>query len=211
MAFPTTGLLDDFDRVNEGPPPSANWTGGIIGFAVGDGLEVNSGRLAGNASANNDGYWNVSTFGPNCECWMTIAATLANSGAWQECFCRLTDIGDGTSDGYLVRARFANPLSSSTLQILKITNGAYSSIGSPASTTVELAAGDMFGIAAIGSSIQGWYKAVAGSWTQFAEATDTDYTTAGNIGALLRTSTTHRADDFSGGDAIDTGLAWITA
>ena len=26
MAFPTTGLLDDFNRADEGPPPSASWS-----------------------------------------------------------------------------------------------------------------------------------------------------------------------------------------
>ena len=34
MAFPTTGILDDFNRGNEGPPPSANWTTLVQGHKV---------------------------------------------------------------------------------------------------------------------------------------------------------------------------------
>lgn len=61
-------LLDDFDRANEGPPPSANWTV-VTWTSPGSGLKVDTNLcVAGNPSDGEDNstIWTAATFGPDC-------------------------------------------------------------------------------------------------------------------------------------------------
>lgn len=71
MAFPTTPILDNFNRGDEGPPPSANWT--TVTWSDG-GLKVLSNAAVPEATTTGDYiiYWNASTFGPNLEARFTI-------------------------------------------------------------------------------------------------------------------------------------------
>jgi hypothetical protein len=64
MAFPSTPILDDFNRSNEGPPPSSNWT------SIYNGHVVASNHIRGYVyNDNNVSMWNASTFGPNIEAY----------------------------------------------------------------------------------------------------------------------------------------------
>jgi hypothetical protein len=68
-------------------------------------------------------------------------------------------------------------------------------------TTIP-AAGDDFGISCIGSTISGWYRPAAGSWTLIGSVVDTAVTGTGYIGWW--TDSTDKAwvfDDFGGGNA----------
>src|SRR5436189_297727 len=61
--FPTTNILDDFNRSNQGPPPSSNW----VSDGSPDGWKV----LSNQATPSVDGYahdvWERDTFGPDSE------------------------------------------------------------------------------------------------------------------------------------------------
>jgi len=202
MPFPTTGLLDDFNRANEGPPPSASWTTAVIAGGT-DGLVVLSNVLKGNGSGSNEGYWNVSTFGPDVECYMKVAAKLEDSGAYQMVYCRLTTIGSGTTDGYGCRLSFS--ATTDSLRLFRIDNGSVTYLGTGVSQ--ETAVGDQWGIEIVGDALKLMYKPVAGSWSSIESVTDGTYSASGHIGALLRGGNTHRADDFSGGTVVSSPLA----
>jgi hypothetical protein len=73
MTFPTTPILDDFNRANEGPPPSANWSAYHASWGFGDGLEVVSNQCKGNSYNLCGDWWSVETFGSDCEVYVTIA------------------------------------------------------------------------------------------------------------------------------------------
>ena len=72
MAFPESSILDNFNRGDEGPPLSSDWT--EMGH-VSDGLEVVSNEAEGETgfSAACTEYWNPATFGPACEAYVTIS------------------------------------------------------------------------------------------------------------------------------------------
>lgn len=65
--FPTTGVLDNFDRADE-DPIGGDWSNGVNGSGSCD--------IAGNAlvGAQNGGcWWNASSFGENQEVFMTFS------------------------------------------------------------------------------------------------------------------------------------------
>src|SRR5664279_4059548 len=65
--FPTTPVLDNFNRAGTTAPPSANWTfgqedNGNLALA-GDSATATSSAVGANLDEGD--YWNASTFGPN--------------------------------------------------------------------------------------------------------------------------------------------------
>lgn len=198
MAFPTTGVLDNFNRADQEPPLSASWSQGPKSFTAGDRMDIKTNQAAGNAGNDNNDYWNVATFGPDCEVHWKVSARLDT--VWQELYARLVNIGSGTSDGYGIRLTFIAGASNDELLIFRLDNGALTSLG--AAFVQEVAAGDSFGLEIVGSTLTAYYKPAAGSWTSLGTRTDATYSAAGNIGAMLRGGNTHRGDDFGGGTVV---------
>lgn len=186
MAFPTTGILDNFNRANEGPPPSASWStpAGLSGCVV-------SSNQCAAAAANGFAVWNTS-YNDAQECYATIAVMSGSVAV----FARMQNTGSGaTLDGYSVVT------GGTTIYIQRIDNGGATTLGSPISQTVS--AGDAIGIVVNGSSIQSWYKASGGSWTLIDTQTDSTYSGSGQP-AVVMTDTTARLDDFGGGTVVVT-------
>lgn len=82
MPFPVTSVLDNFNRSAVGPPPSASWT---TGLGRSWGFKVNaSNQMVAEATTGNEEYaqyYNVATYGPNCEVYITLAAVDSNANA----------------------------------------------------------------------------------------------------------------------------------
>lgn len=177
--FPTTGILDDFDRADEGPPPSPSWTDTWLQ----GGLRVVTSECANNA-AGGDAYWNPSTFGPNAEVFTTINVVQAFYLG-----VRLTTPTPVAVDGYFVYYLGGN------WTISRIDDGSFTQLGAAASAALSV--GDGAGLEADGSSIS-IYNRDGGAWSLLTSRTDSTYATAGYIG-LGCDSTSARADDFGGG------------
>ncbi len=198
MAFPTTGVLDAFNRANEGPPPSANWTSA---------WENNQFSVVGNqcehTGALNDystAHWNVSTFGPDSECYVTVVAKPTNNDDELGVGCRMANIGAGTTDGYMMTPRVKSA-ATDEFRLFRFDNGVSTQLG--AAVTQEIATGDAIGIEAIGSTIKAFYKASGGSWTEVMSRTDATYTAAGSILLLAEKGPSDvQFDDFGGGTVI---------
>ncbi|KKL92143.1 hypothetical protein LCGC14_1887670 [marine sediment metagenome] len=143
MAFPTTGLLDDFNRGNEGPPPSADWTTLVEGHKV-----VSNECQSNNTSASqNVSMWDTNTFGPDCEVFISIP-TLPDFRV--EVALRTTTLVLGTHDGYRVSADMGN----NGIEIRRVDNGANTQLGADVAFT--WAVGDKIGGEVIGSTIKGY-------------------------------------------------------
>lgn len=77
VPFPTTGLIDNFNRANAGPQPSASWSQGPLDFTASEGLVVSGNQLARNSTGSSyqDSYWsNVQTSSGNSEAYATVAS-----------------------------------------------------------------------------------------------------------------------------------------
>jgi hypothetical protein len=194
-SFPTTGILDGFNRDNEGPPPNANWSkpfGGILGeFKVVSNQCVVDQILNGGCY----GYWGPATFGPDCEFYATVIA-VPTTGDFS-LFARAADV-----TGFVVDAYGATWVHDGTIRIIRSDDGDPNHL--LATGTQALSAGDKVGIQIIGSTIRMWYKPVAGSWTVLLTAVDATYSAAGYL-MLGAEDPDVIFDDVGGGTYIPVG------
>lgn len=190
MAFPTTPILDNFNRADSGTLGS-NWTiSGDVDLAI----SSNQAAPSSAAAFNND-YYNVKTF-LNCEAYVTVNVKPTNG------------------DLMGLQARFQSGGETYYLEIISDAGtdtwalGYFDGISSGFeldSGTQEITNGDSFGIACIGSSIQAWYKSGAGAWTLLSSKEDTTLTADGFLGLYAEPAadTNIRFDNFGGGNAVN--------
>lgn len=189
MAFPTTGLLDQFTRGDEGPPPSASWT------TMDQGHKVVSNQCDTNAVGEDtfvSGY-NASTYGPDSECYFT--AVVVNDFG-EGVFARLTTLVLATTDGYLYWRSSTN-----VTRLYRTDNGGFTQLGAdgPAFT---IANGDKLGIECIDDSIKGYIDDGGAGWAEEIARTEGTYGDAGYLGIRSNPGAgdTGTIDDFGGGD-----------
>jgi len=184
VSFPVNAELDNFNRANEGPPLSANWTNTIT---VGDGgMKVDTNAAIGNTTGFNSAFWNVTTFGPDCEAFVTIG-----SGDYGGTYVRLATPGTAGVDGY----HFQYYVTGSQVQIIRIDNGVGTVILTVNGVTID--SGDKVGGTSISTTHTIWFKDGAGAWTNMGSVVDATYGAAGNIGIGQQSTVT--LDDFGGG------------
>jgi hypothetical protein len=205
MAYPTTGVLDDFNRSNVGPPPSASWTQCYLGGA---GMKVVSNAIVANGANGASDYWNVATFGANSEAYITM--TTKNTGGNVATFwvsLRLASPTTSGIDGYQVEVITRDSANAVALiRIWKIVNNAFTQLGADIDTTIN--AGDSFGGEVTGTTtttITAYRKASGGSWGAVANRTDSSspITAAGNIETgTYESSVAFVLDNFGGGTVV---------
>jgi hypothetical protein len=185
MAFPATPVLDSFNRANEGPPPSAAWTGSVrSGSVVGGSVVGNQCQFASAASA----YW-TAPFTADQEVYYTLVAPLAANGNLR-LFARISSPGLDVNGYVLVLNEIGD------LQIQRWDAGVPTTLG--AHVTQLGAAGDSYGLSCTGTAIEGWYRAAGGGWVQLLSRSDPNYVQSGVIG-IESINVTATIDDFGGG------------
>jgi hypothetical protein len=183
VAFPTTPILDDFNRADEGPPPSANWTGPMTAGGP-NGLQVVSNQCQRGAPYGG-AWWNASTFGPDSEVYLT-----ARGSSDFYVYLRMTGaLGTSAQTGY--RANWFGD----EVRIRRVDSGSGTVIGGPYAVTGPVT-GNKFGLEAVGSTITAYVDTGSG-WTAVGSVVDATYSTAGVIGV----ETDGTFDDFGGGTA----------
>lgn len=188
--FPATAVLDDFNRANTGPPPSASWTTWLS-----DGLKVVSNQCAPNDSGDNNAYWNTAMTHADVEAYVTIATPPATGGV-THVFVRL-DTATVSSYSVACGVNAGND----DIQLFRWDGGVATSIAGPYS--VAFANGDKIGIRCHSSQIEAWVS-LGGIWQKLGAVTDTTYSGASpnnkialhNVG---NGTTAARYDDFGGG------------
>lgn len=197
MAFPTVGVLDTFNRADG--DAGANYTANAFNLDGSSGSwTIVSNAVKPPSFDYCEPYWDVETFGPDAEAYITWASgTIASSGDFGV-GARIVSPATAGVDGY----RIAALPNTSEVKIQIVTNGVISPIG--ATITQATAAGDSIGIACIGSTIEAWFKASGGSWVLIGSRTNATYSAAGYIAAFLfhDSGGTAKMDDFGGGTVV---------
>jgi len=121
VAFPLNGVLDSFTRI-DAPTLGANWTAPLRGTEASLTIVSN----AANATAVESDYWNVNTFGPDCEAYFTIGA-LPTATVGHHVFARAVSPGASVS-GYYVSWGCVIP-GADTLSVLRIDAGVATVLG----------------------------------------------------------------------------------
>lgn len=183
MAFPENGILDDFNRGDEGPPMTG-W-GDLI-----NGLVVSSNACTLSAAGANTSYYDTILTDDDCEVYFTITvAPTTNRNV--VVYARLKDVGSSaTVDGYLMRYTEGTDI----LQIARLDNGSETVLG--ADISQSLTDGDKMGLEIVGDTLTA-YVDTGGGWTSVGSRTDSTYADAGYIGAGIGGNGT--IDDFGGG------------
>src|SRR5262245_6888905 len=110
MAFPTTGILDDFARADENPltgPASGGGTWTSPPWAGAENLKLFTGLcypdIANPASIFGNSAVYSTTFGPDVEVYVSLQAAQADFAAGITYLgARLTTIGASTTNGYVL-------------------------------------------------------------------------------------------------------------
>lgn len=177
MAFPTTGVLDNFNRADSSGL-GASWTGSLWAGEPTFDIVSNAAKSAANYRSN---YYNVSTFGPDAECY----ATWSGGRGWL--YVRVNGTG-ATLNAYGCRAE----TTVGTNAIIRIDNGVETVLGAAFAIPTS---GDQVGISAVGSTITCYYNGVSQ-----ATRTDATYSASGYLG--FEGAGTCVFDNFGGGTIV---------
>jgi len=178
-AFAT--LLDDFNRSNETPLSGVRlWTS----RGVGNQLAVNANQCAASNTALNSDYYSASSFGPDCEVYVTVA-TLGPSGDYLRLYLRLANPGSSTETGYMMQ--WANDANGCRI-FSETARETFTLLAQAASATFS--AGDEIAFAASGSTLTVFQNGVA-----VLTVADSTFSAAGFL-ALGIDNLTMRLDDF---------------
>lgn len=204
-SFPSTPVLDNFNRADEGPPPSASWGSFHSSWSFADELSV-SGNQAYALISTGANYWNVENFGPDCEVYCTVSdvpAFAAQTIIYLRVVGESTDLT--TTGSYY--ALLINSGASTVHQILRFSGGS-STILASGTNTITLATGDKIGLSRIDNTLTAYHKPAAGAWSSFDSVVDGSPLSA-IAGKIALLSSTY-IDDFGGGDITSSASAGIT-
>lgn len=199
MAFPTTAVIDDFNRANSGSLGS-NWGADPFNFA-GANFDVLSNQAVGNNSAYCANYWSAATFGADSEVYVTCVTKPTNGGDWA-LGARIVNPDTTGVDGY--RLQVDSDAGTDEWKVQRVDNGVVTQLG--ATATQEIASGDAVGLEVIGTTVKAYYKASGGSLSEVASRTDATYSAAGNISLeAFDNGGDPVFDDFGGGTVVGGG------
>lgn len=196
MAFPTTSVLDTFDRANEGPPPSASWgSQGVI--AALSGLAVSSNACVDPTTQG--GVYGTS-YGPDSEVFVT-SSIIFNDGDIIYVWLRATNPGNNTN-AYTARFERKDTNPGCDIIFFRWDGGGPTQIGSTVvDTGGVLASGVKFGGEMIGTTLSAYINR-SGTWALAASNSgDATYATAGQIGLRMGAGS-GAMDDFGGGTVV---------
>lgn len=200
MAFPITSLLDNFNRANENPI-ATGWSGPWRHE------NTNQQQLSGNglwytsSGLTNSSYWDLDTFGPDCEAWIDVSSLAASQ--FPGVGVRITSPGASWA-GYSLTVE--GPNSVSTWRISSRDGTTLTNIATQGS--VDFTSGQAIGLEAIGTTITA-YKKIGGVWTNVVSVVDSTAAGAGYIGAS-HSNYTNALDNFGGGTVVGGGGIVLT-
>jgi hypothetical protein len=180
--FPTTGILDDFNRADG--PVGANWTD--LGFPI----TIVTNR-ASQAGASNHNLWNVSTFGPDLEVYLT----RATAGAINSILYIVMNMPEAFFDGY--KATY----NKGTCSIQRVDVGIVTQLGASMIPAPAMPDNSTAGVSFIGSKLTLLYTDSTNTWITLDSRYDSTYKAVANIGWADFFSTEYQ-DNFGGGTYV---------
>lgn len=194
-------VLDDFNRADQGPPPSSNWTTDAWGYGA-NGHKVESTLcVPSGVNTNYFSRWNPHTY-QDANAYVTLAAE-PTGGSEITLYVRSHSAG---YEGYLVSWVY-NSSGTDTVTLRRDTRRTGGALTTLATYSQNLVGGDKIGITAVGSTISAWAY-TNNAWAQLGSVTDTTITAAGYIDLYTSGSGVSASplaiDDFGGGGTPST-------
>lgn len=206
MPEPSAPVIDDFNRTNQGPPPSSSWAGPIVTGQ--SGLRVVSNELVASATGFRDAYWNE-VFPADQEAAITFVTVPAGQFYLH---ARINTPGSAHNSYF---ARYTPAGSSSDLRIGRVLGGSYATLATYANQQAQ--AGDRVSIQCEGTSptTLRLYRYRSGSWSLIGETTDSSSAlqAGGMVGVecnFVGASNVPRLDDLRAGPLITAEPATVS-
>ena len=173
-------FLDDFNRPNEGPPPSSQWSSSVI--STQPSLQVLGNALGIPTTVTSSAWWNASSFVADQSADIALADAVVSSLGHLRLYLRLAQPGvAGATDGYFCQFETDNTGAGNSY-LRRLDNAAASGILATAAG-VTWTSGDRARCSIQGSSLCAWRQpGGSGPWTQLVCLTDTTYTAGGFVG-----------------------------
>lgn len=200
QTFPSTGIIDNFDRANE-DPVTGNWSNNL--FGTGFGCQISSNLLTKATGNPGNGCWyNAATYGAAQEVYATMpnATGHVSTSALRLVACLQNSVGTSTTQGYGLRVK-KEDAANDIIQIVSFNGESFSNIGNQISQEVDN--GDQVGIRIVGdNTIELYFNDAGAGWSLIDSITDSTYTCANTyLGAYIR-SNTFEFDDLGGGTVV---------
>lgn len=217
-SFPTTGILDNFNRANA-DPIDGNWhslsiarwdeTNWIDWPRVVDNQFAKPAFVEGSYWTNGGAaYWSTD-FGPDCETYVTLSSlvTVINYMVCLGVRGQFSELPDLSTAGYYAIFSAHPETLVPSVSLYKGAPGSLPGVDGQLITVesgVNLVEGDKVGLRAAGSTISVYYKSVSSeSWVLLFSVEDSTYPNAGKLSVWEITGQdTDRLDDFGGGNYL---------
>lgn len=193
----TTPIIDDFNRANEYPlSQGGHWQ--TRNDSAGQVLSNQYAPRASPTGRYQQVYIGVGPF-TDCEGYVTVATP----NDWS-----LVTARNQAGTNLSLNKNYCVQSGAGSFIVLKKVSNTETFL---ASTTHAVSAGDQIGIRCIGTTIEGWHKPAAGSWSLILSATDSSWASGflgmeqGNPGG----GAIGRLDDFGGGAIVSTAIKTI--
>lgn len=200
MPFPTTPILDDFNRANESPL-AAPWA--TATYWWGSGLNLVSNEVANSDPACCSGsYWTSSTVGPDLEIYFTVAALATQDGDYFGVDLYTTAPTAGPLDLFSLIFTRQSGGASYSVALTRYDNDVPTAVIVAAANSTPLVVGDQLGIRRVGTT---WM--VFRNGLVIASASDSNYLIALIPGLYITDGArqTVRLDTFGGGTVTGSG------
>lgn len=187
MQFPTTPVLDDFNRADEGPPPSGEW------WTLESGFSVASNQCVPADDVDNSALWNqadLDLLSDNQEVYITVVAL---PGTTEGKYVEIGWIDESEGDGYAAALGYAS--GAWYWYLFRLDNFAPTLLASGA---VSAVAGCKLGMRTTAGVHAVWMDLGSG-WVQQGSASDSTYTVS-NYALIVSNSSAVILDDFGGGE-----------
>lgn len=193
MGFPSTSLLDTFNRPDENP--TTRFDDGMGGIA--------NGQIVNHAVQHVpdvwvETFWADSRYGPDAEAWGQLETTPNQNGDAVHLYVRASGATTMVS-GYKLTWLFQGNTESDSLEIFRSDEATLTQLS--IISGFHMAAGDRLGFRVVGSLLTAWHQPVNGTWTEITHASDSTYTGSGSIGFGIDNQGTAqiRISEFGGG------------
>ena len=190
--FPTTSILDDFNRT-DASPIDGNWSSPSFQGDEAMDLVSNEAVNSGTGLYYNS-YYDASTYGADAEIYFTIT-TIPENGNFLHFEIRYTNPNSGNETGYEVTLTMQG--GADAYETGELSSGSYTVISSGFyyQTTDN---DDGVGIEVIGTSIDTYFNNDGAGWSLLNEETDSTHTGSGYL-AVGSGTVAFAIDDFGGG------------
>lgn len=208
MAFPTTGILDNFNRTDE--DPAAGWTVDWANLANQGIKVVTNAAKASAAPPVLCNAYRSTVYSADQEVYAKLPVKQPADNDFAVA-CRIQNPDSASLNAYI--AILTSRTATDEINLWKIVNNAWTVISGPITTT-EFANGDQLGLEAISTTIT-VYRHNGTSWASVTSVVNADVTGSGSVGMLMNdTGAGAWLDDFGGGavsagGTIATGLMLI--